>query len=152
MKGWVVAMNLLLGLQVQAAEIRQFDDPAKQQRYENLIKELRCLVCQNQSLADSDADLAQDLRDEVYAIIQSGKDEREAITFLTDRYGDFVRYRPPLKASTALLWAGPFVLLAGGGLFLWRQAQRRSAQNEAAAALTPEERARLQQLKDTLQG
>jgi cytochrome c-type biogenesis protein CcmH len=151
MKGWWVPVILLLGMHAQAAEVRQFDDPAKQQRYENLIKELRCLVCQNQSLADSDADLAQDLRDEVYAIIQSGKDEREAIIFLTDRYGDFVRYRPPLKASTALLWAGPFILLAGGGWVLWRLARRR-ATRETHAGLSPEERARLQQLKDKLQG
>ena len=76
-----------------ATEIREFADPDKAARYDRLIGELRCLVCQNQSLADSDADLARDLRNEVYEIIEAGQSEEEAIRFLTDRYGDFVLYR-----------------------------------------------------------
>lgn len=144
---------LCTALSAQAMEIRRFDDPAKQERYENLIKELRCLVCQNQSLADSDADLAKDLRDEVYGIIQSGKDEKEAAQFLVDRYGDFVLYRPPLKANTTLLWVGPFVLLAGGLVFLVRQARRRSqARAGEATMLSDEETKRLQELKNKIEG
>jgi len=141
---------LILPFAAQAVEIREFDDPDKQLRYERLIEELRCLVCQNQSLADSDADLARDLRDEVYAIIQSGKNEQEAVKFLTDRYGDFVLYRPPFKVTTALLWIGPFLLLAGGGLFLWRQVKRRDTGEDLA--LTEEEKKRLERLRNNLEG
>ncbi|HYE36225.1 cytochrome c-type biogenesis protein [Methylocaldum sp.] len=139
-----------LPLTAQAIEIRHFDDPDKQQRYERLIEELRCLVCQNQSLADSDADLAQDLRDEVYTIIQSGKNEEEAVKFLTDRYGDFVLYRPPFKVTTALLWIGPFLLLAAGGALLWRQVKRRNTADDLA--LTDEEKKRLERLRNNLEG
>jgi cytochrome c-type biogenesis protein CcmH len=141
-------LALLATLSVQAVEVRQFDDPAKQARYERLIEELRCLVCQNQSLADSDADLARDLRDEVYGIIQSGKDEQEAIRFLTDRYGDFVLYRPPVKPITWLLWIGPLLILLGGGLFLWRRhAHSRLAIDDG---MTASEHQRLEQLKHEL--
>jgi len=135
-------------LPAQAVEIRQFDNPEQQARYERLIEELRCLVCQNQSLADSDADLAKDLRDEVYGIIQSGKDEQEAIRFLTDRYGDFVLYRPPVKPITWLLWIGPLLILIGGGLFLWRR-HTQSRPNESAG-MTEAEQKRLDQLKKEL--
>ncbi|TAN52306.1 MAG: cytochrome c-type biogenesis protein CcmH [Methylococcaceae bacterium] len=129
-----------------AMELRQFDDPAKQARYEALIKELRCLVCQNQALSDSDADLAQDLRDEVYRIIQSGKTDQEAVDFLVDRYGDFVLYRPPFNALTWLLWGGPLLLgLVGCGI-VWRQWQRhRSA--TATPILSDADIQRLQQLR-----
>jgi cytochrome c-type biogenesis protein CcmH len=129
-----------------ALEVRSFEDPAQQTRYETLIRELRCLVCQNQSLADSDADLAQDLRDEVYRIVQSGKSDQEAVDFLVSRYGDFVLYRPPVKPLTLLLWAGPGLLLLAAGGMAWRQyARRRTAGEEAP--LSPAERARLERLK-----
>ncbi|MDD5034028.1 MAG: cytochrome c-type biogenesis protein CcmH [Methylococcaceae bacterium] len=152
MKQGLLVLGLALALNAQAVEIRQFEDPAKQQIYENLVKELRCLVCQNQSLADSDADLAKDLRTEVYNIIQSGKSEQEAIQFLVDRYGDFVLYNPPLKTTTSLLWLGPFALLLGGGAFLWRHAKRRSAARETEPSLTDDERHRLQELKKKIEG
>ncbi|MCX7112339.1 MAG: cytochrome c-type biogenesis protein CcmH [Proteobacteria bacterium] len=152
MRVCLILFGLALSLSVQAIEIRQFDDPAKQQAYENLVKELRCLVCQNQSLADSDADLAKDLRTEVYSIIQSGKSEQDAVKFLVDRYGDFVLYNPPLKTSTSLLWLGPFALLLGGLVFLGVLARKRSAGRKAEPALTGEERRRLQELKKKLEG
>lgn len=117
MKALLLALLLALPFEAGTVEIRQFSDPSQQQRYERLIDDLRCLVCQNQSLADSDADLARDLRDEVYQIIQSGQNEEEAIRFLTDRYGDFVLYRPPFKPVTLLLWGGPFLLLAAALFF-----------------------------------
>jgi cytochrome c-type biogenesis protein CcmH len=151
MKPFLLALFVLCSSASQEMEIRSFDDPAKQQRYENLVKELRCLVCQNQSLADSDADLAKDLRNEVYAIIQSGKSEQEAAQFLVDRYGDFVLYRPPFKPATSLLWAGPFVLLAAGVIFLWRQAKRRGTA-EGEPVLTEAERQRLEKLKARIEG
>ncbi len=152
MRHWLLASSLALALNAQAVEIRQFDDPAKQQAYENLVKVLRCLVCQNQSLADSDADLAKDLRTEVYNIIQSGKSEEEAVKFLVDRYGDFVLYNPPLKPATSLLWAGPFALLAGGLVWLGLLAKKRSRAREAAPGLSDEERRRLLELKKKLEG
>lgn len=148
---WSLWLVLVLPLAAPAMEIRQFDDPAKQQRYERLIDELRCLVCQNQSLSESDAELAKDLREEVYGIIQSGKSEEEAIRFLTDRYGDFVLYRPPFKPITALLWGGPFLILLAGGIFLWRQGKGRAAA-PSAVDLTEEERQRLERLRKNLEG
>lgn len=150
MRNWLIVLGMALAFTTQAVEIRQFDDPAKQQAYENLVKELRCLVCQNQSLADSDADLAKDLRNEVYSIIQSGKNEQEAAQFLVDRYGDFVLYNPPLKASTSILWIGPFILLLGGLGWLWALARTRSVSVDER--LSDEERKRLEDLKNKLQG
>ena len=152
MKTVVIAVILLLsGAAVFATEIRDFQDPAKQASYERLVKDLRCLVCQNQSLADSDADLAKDLRTEVYNIIQNGKSEDEAIQFLTDRYGDFVLYRPPVKAITSLLWAGPFVLLIVGGYIVWRQAKARN-ERLAGEGLSEDEQKRLEKLKANIEG
>ena len=144
----ILIMLLSWASLTSAKEIRQFDDPEKQVRFEHLIEELRCLVCQNQSLADSDADLAKDLRNEVYDIIQSGKSEGEAISFLTDRYGDFVLYRPPVKPITWLLWGGPILILFAGGVFLLRQ--NRSRATLTNNGISEEERERLDQLKKAL--
>ena len=102
------------------------EDPALEKRVRDLSSELRCLVCQNQTLADSNAPLAVDLRDQVRAQLKAGKSERDVIDFLVARYGDFVLYRPPLKASTILLWTGPFILLALGVALLARRLRRRS--------------------------
>jgi len=152
MRVWLLIIGIALGLNVLAVEIRQFDNPDKQKAYETLVKELRCLVCQNQSLADSDADLAKDLRTEVYNIIQSGKSEQDAVKFLVDRYGDFVLYKPPLKTTTSLLWIGPFVLLMAGLAYLGLLARQRSAGKKSEPDLTDEERLRLQDLKKKLEG
>lgn len=89
----------------------EFKNDSDKERYEALLEEIRCLVCQNQSLSDSNAELAQDLRKEVYDMINTGKDDNEITQFLVERYGDFVLYRPPLKGNTWLLWFGPFLLL-----------------------------------------
>lgn len=88
-----------------------FSAPILQQRYSSLLEELRCLVCQNQSLADSHAELAQDLRNEVYRMLGEGHADADILAFMVQRYGDFVLYRPPLKSSTWLLWLGPGVAL-----------------------------------------
>jgi cytochrome c-type biogenesis protein CcmH len=85
--------------------------PADEQRYQALIEELRCMVCQNQSIAESNAPLAEDLRQQVRAQIDAGRSDAEIIEFLTARYGDYVRYRPAFKGMTLLLWLGPFALL-----------------------------------------
>ena len=88
-----------------------FDSPKTEKRYKKLIAELRCLVCQNQSLADSDAELAQDLRRKTVEMLKSGASDKDVRTYMTDRYGDFVLYRPPFNTTTAFLWLGPFILL-----------------------------------------
>src|SRR5258705_9712591 len=90
------------------------DDPVIEKRLMKLSQELRCLVCQNETLADSRADLAEDLRREIREQMKAGKTDQEIIAFLTQRYGDFVLYRPPVKPTTYLLWFGPFLLLIGG--------------------------------------
>ncbi len=98
---------------VQAAiEAYEFDSPQMEADYNKLVAELRCLVCQNQNLAESDADLAQDLRRETYEMLQQGKTPQQVSEFMVARYGDFVLYRPQFKSSTYLLWLGPFLLLA----------------------------------------
>ena len=120
-------------------------DPALEQRVMRLTADLRCLVCQNQSLADSHADLAIDLKNQVRSQMQAGKSDAEIREFMVARYGDFVLYKPPLKSTTALLWAGPFVLLAAGGLalgFYLRRRRERLTESE----LTPEQRARAEAL------
>ena len=94
-----------------AIEAYQFKDAATEAEYKALIEELRCLVCQNQNLAASDADLAKDLRQQTYEMLQQGKSRKQIVEYMVNRYGDFVLYRPPVKSSTFLLWAGPFVLL-----------------------------------------
>jgi cytochrome c-type biogenesis protein CcmH len=96
-----------------------------EQRAIALERELRCLVCQNQTLAESNAPLAMDLRNQIREQLAAGKSEREVVDYLVARYGDFVRYRPQLKASTLLLWAGPFVFLIGGFTLLARFLRRR---------------------------
>jgi len=97
---------------VMAADIPlEFKDPAMQQRYDHLLGQLRCLVCQNETLAVSQADLAQDLREEIYHMMNNGKSDKQITDYLVARYGDFVLYDPPLQRSTWLLWFGPFLLL-----------------------------------------
>ncbi|MGH8249961.1 MAG: cytochrome c-type biogenesis protein [Steroidobacteraceae bacterium] len=93
---------------------RAFEDPEQQQRYELLIRDLRCLVCQNESIADSNAMLASDLRREVRDMMIAGRSDAEIRAFMTERYGDFVLYQPPLRPRTWLLWSAPALLLFGG--------------------------------------
>lgn len=143
----ILVLTLLLCLVTPAfavIEVFTFDDPVKEQRYRKLSEELRCLVCQNQNLADSNADLAKDLRHQVYNMIEAGKSDAEIIDYMVSRYGEFVLYRPPLQTNTVLLWAGPFVLLLGGlaGLAVFVR-RRKSATREP---MSPEEQARLRRL------
>ena len=106
---------LLLAMQALAIDTgRAFEDPEQQARYELLIKDLRCLVCQNQSIADSNATLASDLRREVREMMIAGQSDQQIRDFMTARYGDFVLYRPPVSPRTWLLWAAPVLLLLGG--------------------------------------
>ncbi len=122
----------------------QFENAAEEHQFRDLIGKLRCLVCQNESLAASQADLAQDLRKEVYGMMQAGKSNDEIIEFLVARYGDFVLYEPPVKPSTYFLWFGPFVLIALGGFLLLRALKRKKTEPEQDLSAT--ERARIDQL------
>jgi cytochrome c-type biogenesis protein CcmH len=116
-----------------------FSDPAMQQRYERLTRELRCLVCQNQTIADSNATLAQDLRREVRELMIEGKTDAEIQEFLTARYGDFVLYNPPVKPRTYLLWAAPGLLvILGLGAAVAVVIRRARAARENPAALGPD--------------
>ena len=116
-------------------------DPALEERVTALATELRCLVCQNQTLADSNAPLAVDLRNQIRERMQGGASERDIIDFLVQRYGDFVLYRPPWKARTLLLWLGPILLMIGGLAALYYRLARRR-QGVAPPELSAEERAR----------
>jgi cytochrome c-type biogenesis protein CcmH len=111
----------------------------EEQRIRQLEEKLRCLVCQNQSLADSNAELAGDLRKQVREQVAAGKTDDEIVAFLVQRYGDFVLYEPPFKATTALLWIGPFVLLLGAGVVLLLTLRRRRDAPEELA-LTPDDK------------
>lgn len=135
--------RLLFVFALASAQLFAADDPALDKRVRTLAHELRCLVCQNQTLADSNAPLAIDLRDQIREQLGAGKSERDVIDFMVARYGDFVLYRPPFKASTAALWLGPFVLLALGAWILLRRVRRRRL---AEPQLTDAEHARAAKL------
>jgi cytochrome c-type biogenesis protein CcmH len=121
-----------------------FENDAQQTQFEAIIEEVRCLVCQNQSLADSSADLAQDLRQEIFEMVIAGKSDNEILQFLVERYGDFVLYRPPLQSTTWLLWFGPFIFLLASIGFIFRFVKNRSAISDDT--LSEEESTKLQEL------
>ncbi len=110
----------------QAAEQYQFSDPAQEHRYLNLVQELRCLVCQNQNIADSNAELAQDMRRKTYELVRQGYTRQQVADFMATRYGNFVLYDPPFNAATALLWIAPLILLllAIAGVYRYIRQQR----------------------------
>jgi len=122
------------------------EDPVLEQRVNKIGEELRCLVCQNQTITDSHAGLAVDLKNQIREQLQAGRSEKQIIEFMVERYGDFVLYRPPMKATTLLLWAGPFVLLgiaiAGAAVVL----RRRRAMAAGATPLTEAQRRKAAQL------
>ena len=125
-------------------------DPALEARVMAVADELRCLVCQNETIAASSAELAVDLRQQIRVQLTQGRSRTEILDYMTARYGDFVRYKPPLNAGTVLLWLGPFVLLLLGGLLLWRQLRQQAHATASCAApaarLTDAERQRAQHL------
>lgn len=133
-----------------AIDAYEFKDEAERERYRTLVEELRCPKCQNQNIADSNAPIAMDLRREIYRMLEEGQSNEQIIDYLVARYGDFVRYKPPVNAKTFLLWYGPFGLLAIGigvlALILVRR--RRGSASQASNTLSEAERARLAMLLD----
>ncbi|MDD5404167.1 MAG: cytochrome c-type biogenesis protein CcmH [Sulfuricella sp.] len=147
MRRWTTFLLVLwLPLSAMAGEARPVaEDPVLEQRMIALSEDLRCLVCQNESLAGSRADLAQDLRQEIREQMRAGKSDQEVIAYLTQRYGDFVLYKPPLKPLTWLLWFGPFVLLIGAAGGLYAYLKRRTSRL-ADDSLSEEEKKRVTDL------
>lgn len=152
-KQWIVLVAMLVMVHSAQAgiDVRSFENKEQQVLYDQLMYELRCLVCQNENLAASNADLAKDLRDEVYMMItKQNMDEVAVKKFLVDRYGDFVLYRPPLKKSTWFLWFGPFIMLFLGGVFVFffvrsSRSKGREKDNDDSG-ISQEERDELQKL------
>ena len=121
----VILVSVCFGGALVAKEAQPNEDPKIEQRMKALTEQLRCLVCQNETLADSRADLAEDLRQQIREQMNAGKSDQEILAFLTQRYGDFVLYKPPVKATTYLLWFGPFILLIAGTGLLYRYLKHR---------------------------
>lgn len=142
--GALIGLWLLAAPAFATVTAYDFADPADEVRFHRLIEELRCPKCQNQTIADSNAPLSEDLRQRVYDMIQQGRSDGEIVDFMVVRYGDFITYRPPLKPVTWPLWFGPLVLigLAGLGLAIWV----RRRQRQALPSLSEQEQARLQTL------
>jgi cytochrome c-type biogenesis protein CcmH len=132
-----LALATMLGVAQAKDAVPAAADPALEARMQRIAIELRCLVCQNQTIADSNAGLAVDLRRETRAMLRQGKSDEEIIAYMTARYGDFVLYRPPLKSTTALLWFGPAAMLVLGGTVLLLVLRRRT--KLAADAFEPDE-------------
>ena len=130
----VLLFSLLCSLSVAAFDDIEFKTPEGEALYKDLIQELRCLVCQNQNIADSDADLAVDLRREIFTMIDAGGTRHDIIDFMVQRYGEFVLYKPRFSTRTLILWLAPAVLLLMGAIVMWRS----SVRGLKAPALTPD--------------
>lgn len=146
MKKFFLLLFLLATFSVQAAiEVFPFESPEQEQRFRLLIDELRCPKCQNQNLSGSDAEVARDLKRRTFELMQQGKTDDEIRSYLVDRYGDFITYRPPVRANTMLLWFGPlFLLVLVAVVLIWRVRRK----PVAAVALSEEEKKKLAALLD----
>ncbi|RUO37379.1 cystathionine gamma-synthase [Aliidiomarina shirensis] len=140
----VSIFSFMLGMNAWADnEFYEFETAAQERQFNTLAGELRCPKCQNQTIADSDAPLAQDMRERVYQMIMEGKSNAEIIDFMKVRYGDFVHYRPPINKSTLILWLAPLAVIIIGALAVWFNVRH---QRSASAELTPEEEARMDEM------
>ena len=123
-----LALSVVAGSSIHALDANgQLEDPVLQARFESIAKDLRCLVCQNESIADSNVELASDLRRQVREMLVAGKSDDAIFDFMTDRYGEFVRFNPPLERKTVLIWGAPFILLLLGTAIVFRVVRGRSA-------------------------
>jgi len=126
----ILSLSLSVSALAQSSPVQEplkFENAQQEERFNHLTRELRCLVCQNQNLADSDAQLAHDLRSEVHEMLLAGKSDDEIKQYMVDRYGDFVLYRPPVQENTFLLWLAPMALLLGGAIILFVIIRKRTA-------------------------
>jgi cytochrome c-type biogenesis protein CcmH len=144
-------MIAVAGMATASAQVQQeaatiASDPALEKRVNEIGLELRCLVCQNQTISDSNAGLAVDLKNQIREQLQAGRSEKQIIDFMVERYGDFVLYRPPVRATTVLLWAGPFVLLALAAFGAIAVVRRRRVEADNAPQLTEAQRRKAAQL------
>jgi cytochrome c-type biogenesis protein CcmH len=129
MKAWLLSLFLLLAAAAACAQVSdpaplRFANPAEEQRFHALVTELRCVMCQNQSLADSNAQIAHDLRREILTLMRQGRSDSEIRDYLVARYGEFVLYKPRIEATTWLLWFGPALVLLAGGVVVARVVRR----------------------------
>lgn len=156
MKHWLAMLFAVLMASVGSISVSyavnletyQFDDPSKEALFRELINELRCPKCQNQSIADSDAPLAKDLRDRTYLMVQQGATKQEVVDYMVARYGDFAHYRPPVKLSTIVLWVGPGLVILIGALVIIARVRQ---QQPYEAELSAQEREQLAALQGTKQ-
>ena len=139
-----LGFSVIVPVAHSAESILEFDSQRQERRYHDLIDELRCMVCQNQNLADSNAELAQDLRERVYGMIRAGRSDEEIIDYMVERYGTFVLYRPPLESATTLLWFGPLIFLLIAGLTFWLYSRRQ--RQKPVSELSAEQREQAQRL------
>lgn len=141
---WLWPAGAALGLAIGAPG--EFASDTQRTQYETLVRELRCTVCQGETLHESNAALAADMRRRIYQMTREGESAEAIVDFMVARYGDYVRYRPPLQANTALLWASPLLLLFAGGVGWWQVVRRRRSQ-PARPTFTAEEQAALERLR-----
>lgn len=141
---FLILMLTSVAAQATSLSSFEFSTPEQEREFRSLTEELRCLVCQNESLAGSNAELAQDLRREIYDMMIAGKSKDDIIQFMVTRYGDFVLFQPPLKPSTYPLWFGPFILFAIASFFLFRTLLQKKRAQESV--LSEQDQARLQEL------
>ncbi len=149
---WLLAALLMAGFASAAEDTYQFDNPVDRARFQSFVEEMRCPKCQNQNLADSDSPIAEDLRREIYEMIQDDRSDKEIVDALVESYGQYILYRPPLNASTWALWFAPFALLLVGIVALiWIAVRRRQGAQDGTTSvpgkdLSAAERARLEAL------
>ncbi|WP_240919671.1 MULTISPECIES: cytochrome c-type biogenesis protein [Oceanimonas] len=145
MRVLTLAALLWLPLAQGAIDVYEFEDSAREEVFRELLRELRCPKCQNQDIADSNAELAKDLRDKTYQMLQQGSSKQEVIDYMVARYGNFILYKPPFMASTLILWAGPVLVLVIGALVVLVRTRKKSA-TANDEALSAEEKQRLDRL------
>ncbi len=147
----ILLLLILSGAVFASTEFRKFENPEQQAVFENLTSELRCLVCQNQTIADSNAELAADLRRQVYEMLEQGKSKQDIIQFMTDRYGDFVLYNPPFKAKTGVLWLGPVAFLLIGLIVVFLFVRRKKSALRSQAELGNEQAEKMKKIHNLLE-
>lgn len=149
MKKWLIALvaSMMMSMTAFAViEIHEFDSPEQEQQFHELNQTLRCPKCQNNTIGDSNAELALDLREKVYEMTKEGKSKQEIVDYMVARYGNFVTYQPPFTAATAILWLGPLCVVLIGFSFILTRSRRKPAKTATGKPLSAEEQQRLDAL------